>query len=354
MLFEGILYDKNPDSSTRCRLCAHYCTIKPGKRGICHVRENRDGTLYSLVYGKLVARNVDPIEKKPLYHFEPGTLSYSIATAGCNMSCKHCQNYHISMEAVRSDPIPGYDSTPGEVVNDAISTGCSSIAYTYTEPTIFMEFARDCAVQASGEGLSNVFVTNGYMSEESAVLASEFLDAANIDLKAATDEHYRKICGARLQPVLDTVRTLHEAGVWIEVTTLVIPGYNDDSASLEFITAFIASVDPGIPWHISRFFPTYKLQDAPPTPIDTLERAGRIGEEAGLKHVYLGNVPGRSDETRCSSCGSVLIRRAGFGIKELNLTEDGNCNGCGAAFEGVLGKSKDQNPKSNGNSQKLI
>ena len=340
MPFEGILYERNPDSSTKCRLCAHYCTIKTGKRGICRVRENRAGTLYSLVYGKLVARNVDPIEKKPLYHFEPGTLSYSIATAGCNMSCSHCQNYQISLLAPGADPIPGHKSTPGEVVSDAIRTGCSSIAYTYTEPTIFTEFARDCAVQASGEGLSNVFVTNGYMSEESAVLASEFLDAANIDLKAATDEHYRKICGARLQPVLDTIRTLHEAGVWIEVTTLVIPGYNDDSASLEFITAFIASVDPGIPWHISRFFPTYKLQDAPPTPIDTLERAGRIGEEAGLKHVYMGNVPGTSDETRCSSCASVLIRRAGFGVKELNITEDGHCKSCREPFDGVMGKPK--------------
>jgi pyruvate formate lyase activating enzyme len=348
MSFEGILYDKNPDSSTRCRLCAHYCTIKTGKRGICRVRENRDGTLYSLVYGKLVARNVDPIEKKPLYHFEPGTLSYSIATAGCNMSCSHCQNYQISLEAALKDPIPGYDSTPGEVVSNALTTGCSSISYTYTEPTIFMEFARDCAVQASGGGLSNVFVTNGYMSEESAALASGFLDAANVDLKAATEEHYRKICGAGLQPVLDTIRTLHEAGVWIEVTTLVIPGYNDDDSSLQFIASFISSVDPVIPWHLSRFFPTYRLRDAPPTPIETLERAGRMGEESGLKHVYLGNVPGVSDETRCSSCSSVLIRRAGFGVKELNLTGDGKCKGCGAAFDGVVRKSKDQSPKPKG------
>ena len=190
MPFEGILYERNPDSSTSCRLCAHYCIIKTGKRGICRVRENRAGTLYSLVYGKLVARNADPIEKKPLYHFEPGTLSYSIATAGCNMSCSHCQNYQISMLASRTDPIPGHESTPNEVVSDAIRTGCSSISYTYTEPTVFMEFARDCAAQASRAGLSNVFVTNGYMSEESAVLAGEFLEAANVDLKAATEEHW--------------------------------------------------------------------------------------------------------------------------------------------------------------------
>lgn len=339
MSFEAILYDKNPDSSTRCRLCAHYCTIKPGQRGTCRVRENRAGTLYSLVYGKLVARNIDPIEKKPLYHFQPGTLSYSIATAGCNMSCSHCQNYQISMQAVQSDdPIPGYESTPGEVVGEALKAGCSSISYTYTEPTIFMEFAQDCAAEASGEGLANVFVTNGYMSEESAVVAGEFLDAANVDLKAATEEHYRKVCGASLQPVLDTIIALHEAGVWIEVTTLVIPGHNDDDASLEFISSFIASVDPIIPWHLSRFFPTYKLQDVPPTPVDTLERAGRIGEEAGLKHVYLGNVPGMSDETKCSSCGSVLIDRTGFQVKSLNFTEDGNCKSCREPFDGVLVK----------------
>jgi len=347
MSFEGILYDKNPDSTTKCRLCAHYCTIKPGKRGVCRVRENRDGTLYTLIYGKLVARNVDPIEKKPLYHFEPGTLSYSIATAGCNMSCGHCQNYQISMLAPRTDPIPGYESTPAEVVSDALSTGCSSISYTYTEPTIFMEFARDCAAEAKSKGLTNVFVTNGYMSEESAALAGKFLDAANVDLKAATEDHYRKICGAGLQPVLDTIRALHEAGVWIEVTTLVIPGYNDDDASLEFMASFIASVDPVIPWHLSRFFPTYKLQDAPPTPVETLEKAGRIGEGTGLKHVYLGNVPGKSDETKCTGCGNVLIRRAGFGVKGLNITEEGKCKSCGEAFEGVVkGSTKYPVPRS--------
>ena len=344
MLFEGILYDKNPDSSTRCRLCAHYCTIKVGKKGVCRVRENRDGTLYSLVYGKLVTRNTDPIEKKPLYHFQPGTLSYSIATVGCNMTCSHCQNYQISLQAI-TDPIPGYDSTPADVVNEAIRAGCSSISYTYTEPTIFMEFARDCSVHAAKKGLSNVFVTNGYMSEESAALAGDFLDAANVDLKGASEEHYRKVCGAGLQPVLDTIRALHKAGVWIEVTTLVIPGHNDDDASLEFMAAFIASVDPGIPWHLSRFFPTYKLQNAPPTPVETLEKAGQIGEEAGLKYVYLGNVQGMSDETKCFSCGDVLIRRAGFGVKELNITEDGDCMSCGEAFEGKVRKPKVQSPK---------
>ena len=338
MSLEAILYDKNPDSSVKCRLCAHFCHIKEGKRGLCGVRENSNGTLYSLVYGKLVASNVDPIEKKPLYHFNPGSLSYSIATAGCNMSCSHCQNYQISIQAPETDPIPGQHATPEDVVIQALKAGCESISYTYTEPTIFMEFARDCAVKASKEGLSNVFVTNGYMSSEGATLASKFLDAANVDLKAATEEHYRTICGAGLQPVLDTIRALHDAGVWIEVTTLVIPGYNDDDASMEFLASFIASLDPAIPWHLSRFFPTYKLLDVLPTPIETLERARQIGEDAGLKHIYLGNVPGMSDETKCSNCGTVLIRRTGYSAQLLNLTVEGNCLTCGAGFEGRLRK----------------
>jgi len=296
------------------------------------------GALWILVYGKVVASNVDPIEKKPLYHFQPGTLSYSIATAGCNMSCSHCQNYQISLQAPQSDTIPGRETTPEKVVGDALAAGCSSVSYTYTEPTIFMEFARDCALRASEEGLGNVFVTNGYMSEESAALAGEFLDAANVDLKAATEEHYRRVCGAGMQPVLDTIRTLHGAGVWIEVTTLVIPGYNDDDVSMEFMASFIASVEPAIPWHLSRFFPTYKLRNVPPTPVDTLERAGRIGENNGLKHVYLGNIPGAGDTTRCSACGGVLIERSGYQVRSLNLTSEGKCKSCEATFEGVLRK----------------
>jgi len=334
MLKEGILYKKNPDSSTTCLLCAHYCTIKNGKRGKCQVRENRDGTLYSLVYGQLAAKNVDPIEKKPLYHFEPGTLSYSIATAGCNMTCLHCQNYQISFQTVNPGHNPHPMATPGDIVSDALRHGCSSISYTYTEPTVFMEFARDCAVLAAERGLKNVFVTNGYMSEKSAALSGSFLDAANIDLKGATNEHYRNVCGATLQPVLDTIKALYEAEVWIEVTTLLIPGYNDDRASLEFIAGFISSLDPGIPWHISRFFPTYRLKDAPPTPLEALERASRIGREAGLRYVYPGNAQGMGDETRCPDCGSILILRGGFKIREIRIDEKGKCMKCGAKFEG--------------------
>ena len=337
---EAILYHKSPEGLVVCELCAHRCRIIPGKRGICQVRENRDGTLYSLVYGKLVAENVDPIEKKPLYHFQPGTLSYSIATAGCNMSCSHCQNYEISLEAPRIKPMPGRDRTPEEVVDSAERTGCHSISYTYTEPLIFLEFARDCGALASERGISNVFVTNGFMTPEAIQNITPWLDAANIDLKGATEEHYRTVCRARLEPVLETIRSLHEAGVWIEITTLLIPGLNDDEKSLDFIAGFIASVDKLIPWHISRFHPTYRMTDRPPTPMRSLERAYLRGEQAGLKFIYLGNVPQRQDLTICHACGQTLLEREAFSLVKNHLEGEGsgNCPGCGTPFHGILKK----------------
>lgn len=324
------------DNAVRCNLCAHRCRITDGKRGVCQVRENRGGILYSLVYGKLVAANVDPIEKKPLYHFQPGSLSYSIATAGCNMSCTHCQNHQISLQAPLMDPIPGTPTDPESVVLGALRSSCSSISYTYTEPTVFMEYAKDCAELARERGISNVFVTNGFMTGESARSAGKFLDAANVDLKGATEEHYKTICGASLGPVLETIRILHGMGVWIEVTTLVIPGLNDRRGDLEFIAGFIASVDKKIPWHISRFHPVYKMTDRPPTPLESLQLAKKIGKEAGLKYVYLGNVSLGDDMTRCSGCGETLIVRRGFAVAEKMITREGNCPGCKAPFDGVV------------------
>ena len=335
MCAEAILYEKEPEGVVSCRLCAHHCRILPGKRGICQVRENRDGTLFSLVYGRLVAQNIDPIEKKPLYHFQPGSLSCSIATAGCNMSCTHCQNFQISKEAPTLSPIPGKRTSSEDIVRCAVSAGCRSISYTYTEPTIFMEFAMECAEKAKKRGLANVFVTNGYMSEEATDLASGFLDAANIDLKGASDEHYREICGARIKPVLNTIEKLHEKGVWIELTTLVIPGLNDDRESLQFISSFIASISNAIPWHVSGFFPTYRMLNRPPTTLKTLETAAQIGREAGLRYVYLGNVQQKEDVTHCHQCGQVLINRSGYAVKVLDITPSGQCGRCGAKFDGV-------------------
>jgi pyruvate formate lyase activating enzyme len=336
MSAEAILYEKEPEEAVSCHLCAHHCRIQPGKRGICQVRENRHGTLYSLVYGRVIAEHVDPIEKKPLYHFHPGSMSYSVATAGCNLSCDHCQNYQISKEAARLSPIPGKATSPGEILQAALSARCRSISYTYTEPTVFMEFALECARLAKGKGLGNVFVTNGFMSEAAADLASGFLDAANIDLKGATDEHYRKVCGGRLKPVLETIERLYEKGVWIEVTTLVIPGLNDDPASIEFIASFISSVDPAIPWHVSAFFPTYRMLDRPPTPLETLERAAEIGRKAGLRYIYLGNVHRNDDDTRCPGCGQALIERSRYMVKAVNVTDSNRCGNCGAEFDGKI------------------
>ncbi|GBE15775.1 MAG TPA: AmmeMemoRadiSam system radical SAM enzyme [Proteobacteria bacterium] len=338
MRHEAILYEKRDDNSVHCLLCAHRCRIFPGKRGICRVRENRDGILYSMVYGKLVAEHVDPIEKKPLYHFLPGSLSYSVATAGCNLSCRHCQNYEISILPSVDTAIPGQYREPDEVVKKALESGCRSISYTYTEPTIFLEYALDCCRQGRDAGLRNVFVTNGFMTPEAVKVLTPCLDAANVDLKGATEDFYRQVCGGHMEPVLETIRALYEAGIWIEVTTLLIPGLNDDQRSLGFISEFIASIDPLIPWHISRFFPTYKMTDHPPTPLGALRRAERDGKSAGLKYTYIGNISHEDDQTLCHRCGNLLLERSGFTLINSNLSQDGACPKCGTAFNGIPGE----------------
>ncbi|GAB4489655.1 MAG: AmmeMemoRadiSam system radical SAM enzyme [Thermodesulfovibrionales bacterium] len=332
---EALLYDKPGGSDVRCRLCCHACLIRNGQRGICAVRENRDGVLYSLVYGKVISMNVDPIEKKPIFHLLPGTTSLSIATVGCNFRCRHCQNYEISQyPRERTFDIPGRDTTPEEVVQAAVDNHCASISYTYTEPTIFFEFALDCARLARARGIKNIFVSNGYTGPDATRMIAPFLDANNIDLKGG-DRFYREVCGARLQPVLDTIRLMKELGVWVEVTTLVIPGYNDSDADLAAIAEFIHSVDPSIPWHVSQFTPTYKLQDAPRTPVATLRRAREIGLASGLKHVYEGNVPGEDGEsTFCPSCGKLLVKRVGYRIVDNSL-EAGACPACATRISGV-------------------
>jgi len=295
---EALLYEKLPNLQVSCRLCHHYCQIPDGSRGICGVRQNQGGTLYSLNYGKLIAANIDPIEKKPLYHFLPGSNSFSIATAGCNFRCAFCQNWQISqlgefkLSEFQKSKFPGRSWTPEEVVAAALENNCASIAYTYTEPTIFFEFAQDCARLAKKRGLKNVFVTNGFMSQKTLELAQDWLDATNIDLKSFSEEYYQKVCGAQLRPVLDNIKLMHWLGIWIEVTTLVVPGQNDSSKELRQIAEFIVSVSPDIPWHISRFHPDYQMIDSmQPTPLETLHRAAAIGKEAGLKYVHLGNVP---------------------------------------------------------------
>ena len=334
---EAWLYDTMQDRRVQCRLCSHRCVIGNGKRGICGVRKNRDGVLETQVYGRLVAAGDDPIEKKPIFHMMPGSRSFSIATVGCNFKCLFCQNADISqMLADRDGMVTGDPATPKQVVTAAQRRSCASIAYTYTEPTVFFEFACDTAQLANRRGIKNVFVTNGFMSAEALERISPWLDAANVDLKAFTDDFYKRQCGARLEPVKETLRRMKGLGIWVEVTTLIIPGLNDDPGELSRLAAFIADdLGPETPWHVSRFHPTYQLMDRGATPVETLMQARKIGIAAGLKYVYTGNIAGRGGEdTICPGCGETVIARRGVQIMD-NRVRKGRCSGCGAVIDGI-------------------
>lgn len=332
---EALLWESRPGGLVQCGLCAHNCIIGDGKTGICHVRVNENGTLKSLVYGKAISANIDPIEKKPLFHFLPGSTSFSIATVGCNMSCGHCQNHEISQMPRDSGDIAGGDLPPEDVVLQAERRKAASISYTYTEPTIYFEYALDCARLASARGLKNVFVTNGYMSDAALRLIGGDLHAANVDLKAFTDDFYKKVCGARLEPVKETIAAMKAAGVWVEVTTLLIPGYNDDEKELVELAEWLISVGDDIPWHISRFHPTFKMTSVRSTPVQSIQRARAAGLKAGLKYVYSGNVRGdEGEKTFCSQCGGLLIDRIGFSIASNRLL-NGKCPTCDTAASGI-------------------
>lgn len=344
-MHEAMLYEKMSNhDKVRCRLCAHGCLIDPGKRGICQVRENQGGTLYSLVYGKPIAGNVDPIEKKPLFHFLPGTTSYSIATIGCNFQCAFCQNWDISQYTREGGTdIPGggpggKEVSPEQIVAAAKKAGCASIAYTYTEPTIFFEYAYDCMKLAHEAGLKNVFVTNGYESAECVEKCQGLLDAANVDLKAMSEGFYRRECKASLQPVLDTLKRLRQAGIWLEVTTLLIPGKNDSPLELTKLAQFIAKeLSTEVPWHISAYTPRYKYAEDGParTPVATLEMAMGLGLQAGLGFVYPGNLFGHEGEsTKCPGCGHKIIGRRGYSVND-QVAKTGLCPSCGKPIAGV-------------------
>lgn len=333
---EALFYKSESDGKVRCFLCNHGCLIAPEQFGICRVRQNIKGVLYALNYGKVVAAHVDPIEKKPLYHFLPGSLSYSIAGAGCNFSCDFCQNWQMSQYAEAAKlRVPEHHVAAEDLVLEAARSQCKSVAYTYTEPTIFFEFAFECAVLARKKGLKNVFVTNGYMSDVALRYIAPHLDAANVDIKSFKETFYRSRCKARLTPVLDSVRLMKKLRIWVEITTLVIPGENDDPEEFKNLAEFIARVDAEMPWHISAFHPDYKLTDRPPTSRNSLEAAWRAGKKAGLKHIYLGNInaPERA-ATFCPACERELISRSGFFLR-ANRIKGGICEFCRAPVKGV-------------------
>jgi len=338
---ESLLYNRLDNKNVVCHTCNHFCKIKPGKRGICGVRENQEGKLVFLAFDRVIAASVDPIEKKPIYHLKPGSLSYSIATPGCNFKCDFCQNADIAqMPKDLNGTIKGMPVSPNTIVVQAMEKGCDSISYTYTEPTIFFELAYETARLAKQKGLLNIFVTNGYMSLEALDMFDGILDAANVDLKSFDPGFYTTYCKAKLEPVKENLRQMRKMGILLEITTLLIPGLNDDPDQLSGMAEFIAN-DLGVetPWHISRFHPTYQMTDRPVTPLAALEKAYKAGKQAGLQYVYIGNMPGHdSENTHCHSCQALLVQRHGYQI-DNRLAQDsdgqGKCPKCGTQIHGI-------------------
>ncbi len=329
-------WEKLEESRVHCYLCPWHCRIEPGDLGRCRVRQNIDGELFSLNYHHVIATNVDPIEKKPLFHFMPGSMSFSIACPGCNLQCDFCQNWQISQMPRDKGRIDGQPAGPQTIVAYADRAGCRSISYTYTEPTIYYELAYDTSRIAHDEGLKNCFVSNGYITVKALEAIEPWLDAINVDLKGFTEKFYRDRCGGHLKPVLESLRWLARSRIWLEVTTLVIPGQNDSDQELRDIAGFIAGeLGPQVPWHVSRYRPEYQYDQSPPTPMETIENAIAIGKDAGLRYVYGGNTLGHASEsTYCPNCGEKVIDRIGFSVRQKR-TRDGQCHACGTAIDGV-------------------
>ncbi|MBN2499476.1 MAG: AmmeMemoRadiSam system radical SAM enzyme [Anaerolineales bacterium] len=333
-MHEALLYEKLEDQRVRCNLCAHRCIIGEGKFGVCKVRRNEGGKLITWVYGRAISQHVDPVEKKPLYHFYPDSTAFSVATPGCNFQCDWCQNADIAQMPRERGYILGDTVAPETVVANAKRSGSRSIAYTYTEPTIFYEYAYDCSRLAHKEDIANIYVTNGYMTPEMLEHYTPYLDAANVDLKAFRKQTYQHYIGATLQPVLDSLIKMKQLGIWVEVTTLVVPGVNDDPEELRDIAKFIMTeLDSATPWHLSRFHPTYKMSENTPTSVPALRAAKEIGLEAGMKFVYLGNTA-EDSSTYCPQCNELLIQRTGYYTTRRGM-ENGKCRACGTEIEGV-------------------
>ncbi len=325
---ECFFYEKLKDGVVKCTACNHYCTINEGRNGICGVRKNISGKLFLMVYGRVVSKNIDPVEKKPLYHFFPGTNVYSVGTIGCNFKCRFCQNWEISQE---KDYELGDDLSPEMIVKQAIDSKCKSIAYTYNEPTVAIEYWMDVMKLAKKKGLKNIWVSNGYMSKEALNKISKFIDAMNIDLKSFNDDFYKTECKAKLSPVLETIKLAKSLGIWVEITTLLIPGKNDSAKEVEKIAKFIKSVDESMPLHLSRYFPSF-LSKQPPTPIQSMRNAYGIAKKY-LINVYLGNIAS-SNDTICPNCKKTIIKRIGY--NSLIHVKNSKCEYCKSKVEGFF------------------
>ncbi len=331
---EALFYDKMKGGAVRCRLCPRGCVIPNGRFGFCRVRQNRNGALRSLVYGHPVTLVADPIEKKPFFHVRPGSKAFSLATVGCNIACKFCQNYDISMASPSDAPIPF--RSPAEIAALAKAAGCGAVAFTYTEPIVFYEYMADCARAARDLGLGSVMVSNGFIEEAPLKALLPLLTAVKIDLKSFSESFYKEVCAGRLQPVLDTLKQLHEGGTWTEVVTLLIPGLNDSPDEIKRLAAWLAAnTGPTVPLHFSRFHPAYRMRNLPPTPYDTLRTARELALKEGCRFVYIGNAPGLGGEdTACPACGELVVKRRGYSI-EANRLKNGVCPACGKPVPGV-------------------
>lgn len=332
--FEARYYEKLPDKKVQCKLCPWECIVGPGRRGHCDVRANENGTYYSLVYGQVAANHADPVEKKPFYHFLPGSMAYSIATAGCNVDCKFCQNADLAQR--KPEDLISLPMSPATVVQQARQSGCEIIAYTYNEPVVFTEFMQDIAKLGKEQNVRSIVVSNGFYNPQPLKDLCRYIDAYKVDLKAFTESYYRDIVGGRLQPVLTTLLNLKQENVWFEIVYLMVPTLNDDTESLQAMAKWIYNeLGPDVPLHFSRFYPKYKLLNLPPTPVSTLEKAYQISVDAGLHYVYLGNVPGHpGEDTKCPNCHRVVLDRTGYEIFE-NHVRSGKCEFCGQAIAGV-------------------
>ncbi|MBI9112524.1 AmmeMemoRadiSam system radical SAM enzyme [Maridesulfovibrio ferrireducens] len=337
MLHPARLWKELKNGKVQCRLCNHFCIIEPDNHGICGVRQNIDGSLMTKTYDLVAAINIDPVEKKPLYHFLPGTSTFSLGTQGCNFGCEFCQNASLSQHPKSGREVTGQKVTPETLVELAISHKCKSISYTYSEPTIFFELMQDTAKLAHDHGLKNIIVSNGFQSPECLEELAPLIDAANIDLKSFNNTFYKEICKGKLNPVLETLKHIKKLGWWLEVTTLLIPGKNDEISELKQLANFIATeLGEEVPWHISRFHPDYMMQDCPVTPMTSLTLARQAGNDAGLKYIYIGNVPGNEfSSTFCPSCNKEIIRRLGFSMENMGV-DHGMCKYCGCHANGVF------------------